>query len=153
MSSKGMTKMTSTPQKKSDFSGEWILNRPACTLSPGADAMTTAVLEIEHREPKFRYKAEFVSDSGSRKVEYELMSDGKEVRAVHEGTTIVSSLRWDGEALVASWLVEHSGGGMTISFRHELLDGCQRLRAVEELRGSGRHQDNTWIFDRKQSQS
>lgn len=38
---------------------------------------------------------------------------------------------------------------MTISFRHELLDGGRRLRAVEQLRASGRDQDNVWIFDRR----
>jgi hypothetical protein len=143
----------STLHKKPNFSGEWILNRPACTLSPGADAIRSAVATIEHCDLTFKYKAEFVSETGSRKVDYELSSDGKEVRSTNEGTTTVSSLRWEGEALVASWLVQNSGGGISISFRHELLDGGGRLRAVEELRGSGRDQDNTWIFDRSRQEA
>ena len=30
---------SATIQKNPDFSGEWILNRPASTLSPGSDAV------------------------------------------------------------------------------------------------------------------
>ena len=52
-----------------DFSGEWVLNRQACTLSPGADAMQSGVARIEHREPSFHYTAEFVSPGGAVKRE------------------------------------------------------------------------------------
>jgi hypothetical protein len=36
-----------------------------------------------------------------------------------------------------------------MSWRYELLDEGRRLRAVEQIRGGGRDQDNTWIFDRR----
>jgi hypothetical protein len=132
-----------------DFSGEWILNRQACSLSPGADAIQTAVVKIEHRDPKFRYKARFVSEGDPVEFEYELLSDGREVVATHEGTTTISSLRWDGGAIIASWHIQRTGSDLRISFRHELENAGRRLRAVEELRGDGRHQDNIWIFDRQ----
>jgi hypothetical protein len=38
---------------------------------------------------------------------------------------------------------------MTLSFRYELVDGGRRLRAVEQIRGAGRDQDNVWLFDRR----
>jgi len=138
-------------EKKPDFSGEWILNRQASTLSPGADAMQSAVVQIEHREPSFRYKAAFVSQGGPLQIEYELPSDGSEIVSTHEGITTVSSLRWEGDALVASWDIKRPDGQMKISFRHELLDAGRRLRAVEQLResGGGRKQDNVWMFDRR----
>jgi hypothetical protein len=34
----------------SDFSGEYVLDRPACTLSAGASAIRSAAMRIEHRE-------------------------------------------------------------------------------------------------------
>ena len=139
---------TLNPQTKPDFSGEWILNRPACTLSPAADAIRSASVQIEHHDPTFKYNGEFVSDTGSRKVQYELLSDGRELRSTPDGTTIVSRLHWEGDALITSSLVQFPNGEMTISFRHELLDGGRRLRAVEQLRTNGRDQDNVWIFDR-----
>jgi len=132
-----------------DFSGKWILNRQACTLSPGADAIRTAVAHIEHRDPKFRYKAKFLGEGDPVEFEYELLLDGREVVATHEGTTTVSSLRWDGDALVASWQIQGADGELRISFRHELIEAGRRLRAVEELRGDGHEQDNTWIFERQ----
>lgn len=136
-------------QEKPDFSGEWILNRQASTLSPGADAVKSGVVRIEHREPTFRYKASLVSESGPLQYEYELLSDGREIVSTQQGITTVSRLRWEGDALVATWRIQRPDGEMNISFRHELLDGGRRLRAAEQLRGSGREQDNVWMFERR----
>jgi hypothetical protein len=32
--------------------------------------------------------------------------------------------------------------------RYELQEGGRRLRAVEQIRGAGRDQDNLWVFER-----
>jgi len=125
-------------EKKPDFSGEWVLDRTACTLSSGADGVQTSEWRIEHREPSFRLKATAASAAGPVNYEFELSTQ-------QEG----SGLRWDGDALVASFQVPTPDGELKISFRYELLDGGRRLRAVEVLRGPGRQQDNTWIFDRR----
>lgn len=141
--------MSGVAQERPDFSGEWILNRPASTLSPGADAVQSGVVQIEHREPTFRYKAAFVSETGPLQYEYELLSDGGEIVSTQHGITTVSRLRWEGDALVATWRIQRPDGEMNISFRHELLDDGRRLRAAEQLRGSGRDQDNVWMFERR----
>lgn len=136
-------------QDKPDFSGEWILNRQASTLSKGADAMQSGVWRIEHREPTFRHKAAFVSASGSREYEYELLTDGREVVSEHQGGRTISSLRWEGNSLVITWRTQRSNAEMTVSFKYELIDDGRRLRAVEQLRGTDHDQDNVWIFDRR----
>jgi len=140
-------------QEKPDFSGEWVLNRSASTLSPGADAMQSGVVRIEHKEPVFRYKATLVSPGGSIEYAFELLSDGREVTGTERGRETTSSLRWDGDALLYTGRVQRSDGELKISFRYELLDGGRRLRAVEQLRGGGRDQDNVWIFDRRSAAS
>jgi hypothetical protein len=61
---------------------------------------------------------------------------------------MVSSLGWEGDALVAVWRIESPNGDATISFRYELEDDGRRLRAAEQIRGGGRDQDNTWVFER-----
>jgi hypothetical protein len=137
------------PQEKPDFSGEWILNRQASTLSKGADAVQSGVWRIEHREPTFRHKAAFVTESGPREYEYELLSDGREVVSARQGATTVGSLRWEGNALVVTWRTQPSDRETTISFRYELLDAGRRLRAVEQVRGTDHDQDNVWIFERR----
>jgi hypothetical protein len=123
-------------QTRPDFSGEWVLNRSACTLSPGADTAQSAVWHIEHREPTFHHKAAFVMDSGPREYEYELRSDVPD-----------SGLRWDGHALVVMFTTQLPGGEMTVSFRYELIDDGRRIRASEQVRGVPWAQDNVWIFD------
>ena len=119
-----------------DFSGEWILNRPACTLSPGADTTQSAVWRIEHREPTFHHKASIAMDDGPREFEYELRSD-----------VPASGLRWDGDALVVTFTNPLPEGEMTIMFRHELIDDGRRLRASEQVRGVPWAQEYVWIFD------
>jgi hypothetical protein len=136
-------------QEKPDFSGEWLLNRQASTLSPGADAVQSGTVRIEHREPTFRYTSNFVSEGGPLQVAYEMQSDGREVVSAEQDVSITSRLWWDGDALVASWRIGRPDGEMSISFRHELIDAGRRLRAVEELRSTGRDQDNVWIFERR----
>jgi len=136
-------------QQKPDFSGEWVLNRQASTLSPAASAMESGVLRIEHREPVFHYKAALVSGGSPVQYEYELTTDGKEGEGAQQGSRAVSSLHWEGDVLVLSSRIERGDAVLTISFRHELLDGGRRLRETERLRGMGRDQDNVWIFDRR----
>ena len=142
---------SSSAERRPDFSGEWVLNRPACTLSPGADGVQGAAWRIEHHEPRFHQKASFVSSPDSKPFEYEfeLLTDGREVVSSLEGGRIVSSLRWEGDALVVTWLTEQPDDEMTVSFRYELIDAGRRLRAVEQLRARTRHQDNVWMFDRR----
>jgi len=138
-------------QPRPDFSGEWILNRAASTLSLGADGMQSGVVRIDHHEPMFHYSAAFAAANGTPiKYMFELPSDGREVASGPEGSRAVGTLRWDGDALILTSRIERAGGETTIVFRYELLDGGRRLRAVERLRGSDHDQDNVWIFDRRE---
>lgn len=129
---------------KPDFSGTYVLNRGASTLSPGAAGVESATMRIEHREPVLRYWARFVADGKTLlEFSFELSTDGPEVAPGENG----SRLFWDGDALVT----EHrtvAPDPVTISWRHELIDSGRRLRASEQLRGSGRDQDNVWEFER-----
>lgn len=136
-------------QQKPDFSGEWILNRQASTLSPGAAAAQSGVVRIEHRDPAFRYRATFNTPNGPLQYDYDLQSDGRDSGLTQNGVTMLSNLRWEAEALVARFRVQRPNGETRISFRFELLDEGRRLRAVEQQRGAGQEQDNTWIFDRR----
>lgn len=130
-----------------DFSGEWTLNRQASTLSAVvAPVVRSGLLRIEHREPRFTSHLTIVFDDKPVDSGFELLSDGREVVADAGGQRIVSSLRWDRDALVAAFRVQSPGDEVTISFRYELEGG--RLQAAEQLRGGGRDQDNLWVFER-----
>jgi len=118
-------------------------------LSPiVAPVAQTGTLRIEHKEPNFKCHMTIVLDGKPVETKYEMLSDGRETVATVQGRRTASSLRWDGDALVATSRVEIPNGEMTISFRYELQDGGRRLRASEKLRGAGRDQDNVWVFER-----
>ena len=135
---------------KPDFSGEYVLNRPASTLSAiVAPVAQSGVLRIEHHEPKFTAHQTIVLGGKPFESNFELLSDGREVVTDAGGRRIVSTLRWDGDALVVTWRIHGPDGEVTISFRYELQDGGRRLRAAEQLRGGGRDQDNLWVFERR----
>ncbi len=99
-------------------------------------------------EPKFTAHQTIVLDGKPFESNFELLSDGREVVTDAGGRRIVSTLRWDGDALVVTWRIHGPDGEVTISFRYELQDGGRRLRAAEQLRGGGRDQDNLWVFER-----
>jgi putative acetyltransferase len=146
---RGVARYRAEFSMKPDFSGEWILNREACTLSPGADAIRSAVWHIEHSDLTFRHKASFETSADPIQWQYELPTDAREVVAAHDGVTTTSSIRWDGDTLVVSMRIQRPDGEMSIVFRHELLDGGRRLHAAEQLRGTDHDQDNVWVFDRR----
>ena len=117
--------------QKPDFTGDWILNVPASTLSPiVAPVVQSGFVRIEHREPTVS-------------VHLSITMDGKPFDARFQRPA-----EWDGDALAFTDTVPTPNGEMTIAFRYALQDGGRRLQAAERLRGGGRDQDNVWVFDR-----
>ena len=141
--------MTRGTQQKPDFSGEWKLNPQASTLSPHvAAAVRSGEVRIEHREPTVKVHLRIVMDPKPFDARFERRSDGREIVGTHPDRRTVSSLRWDGDALLFTDRIQGSDGELVISFRYELQEGGRRLRAMEQLRGGGRDQDNLWVFAR-----
>ena len=128
-----------------DFSGEWILNRQARTLRSGVAAVESGVMWIEHRDPKCGFRMNLSAGGQSVEHAWESLSDGVEVA----GGGVLSRLLWEGDALVFNCRSQGSDESWIMSWRFELLDEGQRLRAVEQIRGGGRDQDNIWIFERR----
>lgn len=121
-----------------DFPGNWRLNLADSRLSPEvAAAATGGGLHIEHREPVLRCRLTAQFGDQPIDMKFELSTDNPD-----------GSLRWDGEALVATFEQETPDGAMTIVFRYELADDGRRLRASEQLRSAARNQDNIWVYDR-----
>src|ERR1044072_301105 len=106
-------------------------------------------MKTEHHEPRFVGHQTIVLGDRPGESKFDLLSDGREGATTDDrGRQIVSSLRWDGDALVASWRIQGANNQLTISFRYELQNGGRRLRATEQLRSAGRDQDNVWAFER-----
>jgi len=130
--------------QRPDLSGTWVLNREACTLSPGASGVRSASLGIEHHDPAIRCVARFVFDDTNA---FEFTTERTAIEA-DSAPAEDGSARWDGDGLVFTDFMGEAPGLVTMTWRYELLDGGRRLRAVERMRGGGRDQDNVWVFDR-----
>jgi len=127
-----------------DLSGDWALNRGACTLSPGASAVRSANLRIEHHDPVIRCSARFVFDDTNA---FEFTTE----RTASEADSTPAadgSARWDGDGLVFTDFMGEAPDLVTMTWRYEAVDNGRGLRAVERMRGGGRDQDNVWVFDR-----
>src|SRR5262245_23665611 len=121
--------------EKPDFSGEWILNVGASTLSPlVAPVVESGFINIQHHEPTIA-------------VHLSITMEGKPTEFRFE-----RSSNWDGEALLFIDTVDTPNGELRISFRYQLEDAGRRLRATEHLRAPDRQQDNEWVFNRVISQ-
>jgi hypothetical protein len=137
--------MIDVERSKPDFSGEYLLNRSASTLSAaGAATVESSRVRIAHEEPRFRSEFSYTFANGQKfDGAFELTTDGREVSFTEQGHPAVSTLRWDRDVLVFT-----TSGQGTMTFRYELVDTGRRLRMSEQLRGTDHDQENIWIFDR-----
>jgi hypothetical protein len=133
--------------KKPDFSGEYVLNRHASTLGPGAAAARGARLRITHSEPDVRLEGKFEFDGSAFEFSSELVADGRKVVDQERGTS--ASLSWDDNALVFEDRTDRPEMQMIMSWRYELEDDGRRLTATEHMTGAGRDQHNIWVFERR----
>jgi len=133
------------PLRKPDFSGDYVLNREASSLSAlVAPSVQTASLRIKHDEPKFSCEGKFSFLNGETfQWAFELSTDGSEVKQTEPVAPAGTDIQWDGDSLVCTSRNE----AMTITFRYE-FDAEGHLRLAEQLRGTDHDQDNLWIFDR-----
>lgn len=137
-------------QAKPDFSGEWVLNRQASTLPPPVSNVESGVVRIEHREPSFSFRRTYVIGGAPRDASFTRRTDGTEASETGpQGLATVSTLRWDGAALVLMMRIKGAGFEATNDVRYELLEGGRRLRATEQGRSPQGNHDAVWIYDRR----
>lgn len=131
---------------KPNFSGEYVLDRPSSLLSAGAAAIVSAVLRIEHDDPRFRCSANFTSAADAVEFTFERFTDGRET-AVSEHET--SRCYWDEDTLISEDRMGAGDASVVMTWVYEFMNDERRLRAKERIRGAGRDQDNVWEFDRR----
>ena len=137
-------------QARPDFSGDWVLNRQGSTLPPPVSNVESGVVRIEHREPSFTFHRTYVIGGTPRDAGFTRRTDGAESSETGpQGLVTVSTLRWDGTALVLAMRIKGSGFEATNDVRYELVDGGRRLRATEQGRGPQGNHDAVWIYDRR----
>jgi hypothetical protein len=136
-------------QARPDFSGEWVLNLQESTV-PRPISIERGTVRIDHREPAFWFHRSYVIGGTPREASYTGATDGKEFTGTGpQGVHSVSTLRWDGPALVLAMRLEGPGFEATNDVRYELLNDGRRLRATEQGRSPQGNHDAVWIYDRR----
>jgi hypothetical protein len=137
-------------QARPDFSGEWVLNLQESTLPPPVSSVERGVVRIDHREPAFSFHRSYVIGGTPREASFTGVTDGKEFTGTGpQGVLSVSTLRWDGPALVLVMRLKGPGFEATNDVRYELLSDGRRLRATEQGRSAQGNHDAVWIYDRR----
>jgi hypothetical protein len=83
------------------------LHADPCRRSCRRERFTT---ESSNRDPAFKCQMTIVLDGKPVETKYELLTDGREVVSTEGGRRIASSLRWDADALIATWRIESPNG-------------------------------------------
>ena len=118
-------------QAKPDSSGEWVLNRQASTLPPPVSNVESGVVRNEHRDPSFSFRRTYVIGGTPRDASFTVRTDGSETGETGpQGTATMSTLRWDGAALVLAMRVKGQGFEATNDVRYD--------------------HDDVWIYDRRE---
>ena len=112
-----------------------MLNRQGSTLPPPVSNVESGVVRIEHRDPSFSFHRTYVIAGTPREAAFTRRTDGAESSETGpQGLVTVSTLRWDGPALLLAMRIKGPGFEATNDVRYELLDGGRRLRATEQGR-------------------
>lgn len=135
-----------TMATKPNFSGVYALDRASSVLSANAAAIMSAVLRIEHDDPRFQCSARFASADDAVEFAFDRSTDGRETVV---STTESSRCHWDDNALVTEDRMGPGETAVVMTWRYELSEDGRRLRASERIVGAGRDQDNVWEFERQ----
>lgn len=131
-----------------DFSGDRALNLSASRLSAAQSAVQSGRLRIEHREPNLHVHLTLVTAGRTFETDTVRTTDGREIRVAQTVGEVVSSARWQDDALVLLTNIEGPSCSGSIHVRYDLEESGRRVVATEMIRGCGRDQDNTWVFDK-----
>jgi hypothetical protein len=131
---------------KPNYSGTWNFNPSRSELQ--VPVPTSAVFELDHREPVFRMKRTFVTDGKTETWSIDLSTDGKEVLKEEAGSTTRGRIFWEGNLLVYEATISMNGRTARDVVRYELSEDGKILTATERFRGPVVKYDNLWIFEK-----
>ena len=125
-------------QSKPNFSGTWQLNMGKSHL--GGAPITKLMVDVEHKDPVFKYTAKGIADGQEFEAAETLTTDGKPgtdsrggaVRTHWEGATLVSeSTGPDGSALYeARVTISEDGKTITRDFLRKSADDPQKRHEI-----------------------
>jgi hypothetical protein len=135
-------------QAKSDFSGTWKANATKSDFGPmpPPDSMTE---KIVHEDPSFKVNIAQTGGSGDMTYDQVYTTDGKECVNHMGDNEFKSTLKWDGDDLVADTKGSYEGNEFTAKDRWTLSDGGKTMTVTRHISTSMGEFDMKLVFDKQ----
>jgi hypothetical protein len=132
-------------QAKSDFSGTWKIDAAKSDFGP-MPPPDSIVEKIVHEDPSL--KVNFVQTGGTGDMTYDLVytTDGKECVNHPGGNEFKSTLKWEGDDLIADTTGSFDGTDFTAKDRWTLSDGGKSLTVQRRVSVGGTDFDMKLVF-------
>jgi len=135
-------------QAKSDFSGTWKANATKSDFGPmpPPDSMTE---KIVHEDPSFKVNIAQTGGSGDMTYDQVYTTDGKECVNHMGDNEFKSTLKWDGDDLVADTKGSYEGNEFTAKDRWTLSAGGKTMTVTRHISTSMGEFDMKLVFDKQ----
>jgi len=135
-------------QAKSDFSGTWKANATKSDFGPmpPPDIMTE---KIVHEDPSFKVNIAQTGGSGDMTYDQVYTTDGKECVNHMGDNEFKSTLKWDGDDLVADTKGSYEGNEFTAKDRWTLSDGGKTMTVTRHISTGMGEFDMKLVFDKQ----
>lgn len=133
--------------RRPDLSGTWLLDKAQSRLQ--APAPDTAILYIEHDDPRLLFTRAYVVDGKADLFGTVVLADGRDdVRRWRDDSTVYRC-RWEGNELVVESRDRTGGKESLTVMKISLSSEGGRLTVEERFNGPGREYENTLILERE----
>lgn len=135
-------------QAKSDFSGTWKVNASKTDFGPmpPPDSM---VEKIVHQDPSLKVNIAQTGGSGDMTADMAYTTDGKVCVNNFVGNEFKTTVKWEGDDLVADTKGSFDGNDFTSQEHWVLSDGGKTLTVSRHIATGGGDFDMKLVFDKQ----
>jgi hypothetical protein len=131
-----------------DFSGEWKMNPAKSVLGP-IPAPASLVRRFVHADPSLTITEEQKGGSGDHVSTRRYTTDGREVTFQEDGSTVVATAAWEGDALLIRSKADVGGTTFVFVQKMTLSDGGKTLTDALQIITPQGEINATYWFDKQ----
>jgi hypothetical protein len=139
--------LAAAADNKPNFSGDWKMD-PGKSVFGSIPAPTSLSRRIVHSDPTLTITEEQKGGSGNYVSTRRYTTDGKQAKFLVNGTNVIATAVWEGDAIVIT--SEADAGGTTITFTEKLTlsNGNRTLTDVLRMATPQGEMAATYCFER-----